>query len=72
MVMVLSDIFYYEDCLLQAKAPFDTDFLYTQMLYQGISRARRRLALIVWEDQELLEKILPIVTGAWPDSIDEG
>lgn len=68
VVMVLSDIFYYEDNILRAESTVNADFLYTQMLYQGITRARKGLAIIIWEDVELLESILPILTNEWPDN----
>lgn len=62
VVMILSNKFYYENNLLNADQHPNSDYLYTQLLYQGLTRTRAKLRLII-QTEELLEKIL-ILFGA--------
>lgn len=57
VVMILNDRFYYESGALKAFSHPNSDYLYTQLLYQGLTRARTKLRLIV-QTEELLENIM--------------
>lgn len=57
--MVLDNRFYYENDKLKSKV-LDDNLIYTRILYQGLSKARRRVLLLV-TDQELLKTIINFV-----------
>ena len=57
VVMVLNDRFYYEGSILSALQHPNSDYLYTQLLYQGLTRARTRLKLII-QTEDILDKIM--------------
>ena len=57
VAMVLNDRFYYDGNLLSAFSHPNSDYLYTQLLYQGLTRARTKLKLII-QTKNLLDKIL--------------
>ncbi len=46
----LLDNFYYDDKLLQSKLHRNPDYLYDKLLYQGITRVREKLAIIVYNN----------------------
>ena len=57
VTMILNDKFYYENNVLKALQHPNSDYLYTQLLYQGLTRARTKLKLII-QTEELLKKIM--------------
>ncbi len=57
VVMILNERFYYEDNKLNAYQHPNPDFIYTKLLYQGLTRARTKLHLII-QREELLSKIM--------------
>jgi len=58
VVMLLDDTFYYdENGLLQGVPCPDMDLLYPNLFYQGVTRVREKLALIVVRAPALFEKI---------------
>lgn len=62
VVMIMDNNFFYnEDGLLQGKIHPNPDYLYVQLLYQGLTRVREKLALIIVGDENLLSKILSIL-----------
>lgn len=62
VVMLLDKSFYYDDNgILQGIPHPNPDYLYPNLLYQGITRARERLALIVIDAPELFEKLISVV-----------
>lgn len=57
VVMIINDSFYYKDNKLMAKEHPNPDYLYTQLLYQGLTRARTKLLLII-QTKDMLNKVL--------------
>lgn len=57
VVMTLPDYFYYDGNILKAKDHPNPNYMLEQLLYQGLTRARTSIALIV-ETEENLYKIL--------------
>ena len=63
VVMLIDKTFYYDEKgKLQADENLDTEYIYTQLFYQGITRAKEKLALVVVENKELLDKISQILS----------
>lgn len=61
VLMVLNKTFSYdEDGKLRARIHPNPDYLYRNLLYQGLSRVREKLALIVIDNPDLFIKILSI------------
>lgn len=62
VVMLLNSTFYYdENGKLQAYRHPNPDYLYRQLLYQGLTRVREKLAIIVIKDYLLFKTILSIL-----------
>ena len=62
VVMLMDPSFYYdEDGVLQGIPHPDPDYRYPNLFYQGITRVRENLALIVVQAPELFHKIVSIV-----------
>lgn len=62
VVMLLDNSFYYdENGILQGVQHPNPDYLYSKLFYQGITRVRERLALIVIDAPELFKKMISIV-----------
>lgn len=62
VVMLLDSLFYYDETgKLNAGNQAETDYLYHQFLYLGLTRVKEKLAIIVVENQPLLKKILTIL-----------
>lgn len=60
-LMLLDDTFYYdENRLLQGIPHPDPDYLYPNLFYQGVTRVREKLALIVINAPELFREISTI------------
>lgn len=61
VVMVLDDHFYYTDeGHLETKEHPSGNYLFSKLLYQGLSRAKIRLCLVVVDDPDLFKKVLGI------------
>lgn len=62
VVMILDNTFYYdEEGILKAKAHPNPDYIYEQLLYQGVTRTRERLGLIVVENFELFRHVTSLI-----------
>ena len=62
VVMLLDSSFYYDEKgKLQGISHPNPDYLYPNLFYQGVTRVREQLALIVVEAPELFEKITSII-----------
>lgn len=62
VLMVLDKHYYYDaDEKLQATTHPCPDYLYDKLLYQGLTRVREKLSIIIIEDENLFRKILSIV-----------
>ena len=57
--MVVDDDFYYDGDKLQAKNQPDPEYVLIKMLFQGLTRVRSKLAIIVTQ-REVLDKILSL------------
>lgn len=57
--MILNNSFYYNDNLLKAKQHPNSNYLYERLLYQGLTRVRSKIALIV-TTETMLDKILTL------------
>lgn len=67
VVMVLDDTFYYDDNgFLAAKEHPNPDYLYIQLLFQGLTRVREKVALIVIDNPDVFEKILGLLNDVQP------
>ena len=63
VVMLLDQTFAYdENNILRAKYHPNPDYLYRQLLFQGLSRVREKLAVVVLDNPDLFEKVLGILT----------
>ncbi len=63
MLMVMDDSFYYdEDGVLQGVPHPNPDYLYPNLFYQGITRVREKIALVIVDSPQLFEKIASIFT----------
>lgn len=61
VLMLMDESFYYdENGQLQCVEHPNPDYIYTQLLYQGLTRARERIAIIVVNNLELMSKIATI------------
>lgn len=61
VLMVLDSTFYYdEDNMLVGSRHPNPDYLYKQLLFQGLTRVREKLALIIIGDNSLFGKVLSI------------
>ena len=61
VVMVLDDNFYYTDKgRLRAKEHPSGNYLFSKLLYQGLSRAKLRLCLVIVDNPDLFKKVLGI------------
>ncbi len=62
VVMLLDESFYYDERgRLQGIPTPDPDYLYPNLFYQGITRAREKLAAIVIRNWELFDEIAKIL-----------
>ena len=60
--MLMDNSFYYDDNnLLQGIPHPNPDYLYPNLFYQGITRVREKIALVIVEAPDLFEKISSIV-----------
>lgn len=62
VVVVIDDNFKYsEDGVLQGRVHPNPDYIFAKLFYQNITRAREKLAIIVWNNLELFEQLLTIM-----------
>lgn len=62
IIMLMDNSFYYDDNnLLQGIPHPNPDYLYPNLFYQGITRVREKIALVIVEAPDLFEKISSIV-----------
>lgn len=59
VVMIINERFFYEGNKLSAYQHPNPDFIYTKLLYQGLTRARSKLHLII-QTEDLLDKIITL------------
>lgn len=59
VVMIMGDEFYYENGKLKCIDNKNSDYSYTALLYQGLNRVRKNLALII-TNKELIPSVLNI------------
>ena len=67
VVMVIDDSFWYNEKgeLVAIEHP-NPDYLFKQLLFQGVTRSREMLALIIIENKSVFETLLKIVVGKVP------
>lgn len=58
--MIMDDNWYYDGCKLTGRQHPNPDYLFEQLLYQGLTRVRSKLALIICSE-EILSNILSLV-----------
>ena len=62
VVMLMDNTFSYDqNGRLQGRQHPNPDYLYTQLLYQGLTRVREKLALVIIRDYSLFQTILSIL-----------
>jgi DNA polymerase III delta prime subunit len=62
ILMVMDKHFYYDQQgKLQATTHPNPDYLYDKLLYQGLTRVREKLSIIIIEDESLFNSIISIV-----------
>ena len=62
VLMLMGPSFYYDDNMcLQAKPHPDPNYLYRNLLFQGLTRAREKIAIIVIDNMELMNNIAKIL-----------
>lgn len=59
VVMIMDNNFYYDGSILKGKIHPNPDYIFTQLLYQGLTRVRVKLALII-TDEILLYNVLKL------------
>ena len=65
VVMLLNSAFAYdENGRLRAKYHPNPDYLYRQLLFQGLSRVREKLAIVILDNPDVFKKALKIITNA--------
>ena len=63
VVMLMDDSFYYDEHgILQGVPHPNPDYLYPNLFYQGITRVREKLAIVVVKNPELFAHITSIVS----------
>ena len=72
VVMLMDKSFYYdENEQLKCVEHPNPDYIYTQLLYQGLTRAREKIAIIIVENLELMHKIASIFESNNPSDVPE-
>lgn len=62
--MLIDDYFYYtENGHLEGREHPNPDYLFEQLLYQGLSRVRSKIALII-TSETVLQKVLPLMANS--------
>ena len=63
VVMLMDDSFYYDEKgTLQAHQNANSEYIFNQLFYQGITRAKEKLALVVVDNKNLFDKISQILS----------
>ena len=57
--MIIDDNFYYEGDRLKGRRHPNPDYIFEKLLYQGLTRVRSKLAIII-TDKEILSRVLPM------------
>jgi hypothetical protein len=57
--MIIDDDFYYEGDHLKGRRHPNPDHIFEKLLYQGLTRVRNKLAIII-TDKEILNRVLPM------------
>jgi len=60
VAMFIDYNFYYEDGMLNCKTHPNPDYIYNKLLYQGVTRVREKLAIIVLDNLDVYEKLVKI------------
>ena len=61
VVLILNnDFFYYKNVLISKQHP-NPDYIFTKLLYQSATRAKNNLALIIQENNEVLQELLKLL-----------
>lgn len=58
VLMIMDTNYYYSNNKLSSKDSIKNDYLYLKILYQGLSRTREKLTLIVYRNKKLFKEIL--------------
>lgn len=61
VVVVLNNEFFYKKKILNARSHPNPDYLYVKLFYQSATRAREKLAIIIENNEGLLEKIIELL-----------
>ncbi|MGI6710890.1 MAG: DNA/RNA helicase domain-containing protein [Bacilli bacterium] len=61
VVMTMGEMYYYEKNVLKSTKHPNPDYLYEKMLYQGLTRVREKLAIVVYNNEKLMKEILDIL-----------
>lgn len=60
VILFLGPEFFYHDCLLSAKRHPNPDYLFEKMVFQIMTRVRKRLCIIVFNNEEVFSELLAI------------
>lgn len=60
VVMFLDGNFYYDGNMLRASPHPNPDYIYTQLLYQGLTRVREKLCIVVFDNPDVYKNLLRI------------
>lgn len=58
VLVVMNEMFYYENGVLKAKRHANPDYLFTKLLYQEVTRTRNELCIIVENNLDILTQIM--------------
>ncbi len=61
VLVQLNDYFSYDDGILVSKQVPESEYVFTKLLYQEVTRVRKKLCLVIINNEELFEKILEIL-----------
>lgn len=60
VLMIIDSTFYYDNNILSSKTHPNPDYIYTKLFFQGLTRVREKLCLIIAGDINLFDKIISI------------
>lgn len=63
ILMIINEDFYYRDNNLISRDHPNPNYLYTKLLFQGLTRVREKLAIIVLNNETIYEKIINILNN---------
>lgn len=61
VLMYIDQNFYYENEILKSYSHPNPDYLYDKLFFQGITRVREKLAILVLNNIDVYEKLLKII-----------